>query len=106
MPHVATVYGWLQRHAGFCDSYVLAREQQAHTIADRAVAMALDGDRVITDPQVAKVQLDASSGRPLGWHPRSTVTRPTSRSAATRISPRPRSSGGSVDRHHGHRRHD
>jgi hypothetical protein len=59
MPHVATVYRWLQRHAGFRDTYVSAREQQAHTIADRAVAMALDADRVITDPQVAKVQLDA-----------------------------------------------
>jgi hypothetical protein len=59
MPHVATVYRWLQRHAGFRDTYVSAREQQAHTIADRAVAMALDADRVITDPQAAKVQLDA-----------------------------------------------
>src|SRR4051812_16054627 len=59
MPHVATVYRWLQRHAGFRDTYVSARERQAHTIADRAVAMALDGDRVISDPQAAKVQLDA-----------------------------------------------
>src|SRR3954452_5806773 len=59
MPHVSNVYRWLRRHEGFRDRYVSAREQQAHTIADRAVAMALDGDRVIADPQVAKVQLDA-----------------------------------------------
>ena len=59
MPHVSNIYRWLRRHEDFRDRYVSAREQQAHTIADRAVAMALDGDRVITDPQVAKVQLDA-----------------------------------------------
>src|SRR3954454_3708303 len=59
MPHVSNVYRWLQKHEGFRDRYVSAREQQAHTIADRAVAMALHGSTVITDPQVAKVQLDA-----------------------------------------------
>src|SRR5215213_8473767 len=59
MPHVSNIYRWLRRHEDFRERYVLARQQQAHTIADRAVAMALGGDRVISDPQVAKVQLDA-----------------------------------------------
>src|SRR5215213_5040310 len=59
MPHVSNIYRWLRRHQDFRERYVLAREQQAHTIADRAVAMALDADGVISDPQVAKVQLDA-----------------------------------------------
>ena len=59
MPHVSNIYRWLRRHEEFATDTCSAREQQAHTIADRAVEMALDGDRVITDPQVAKVQLDA-----------------------------------------------
>jgi hypothetical protein len=59
MPHVSNIYRWLQRHADFRERYVLAREQQAHTIADRAVSMALGPDGVINDPKVAKVQLDA-----------------------------------------------
>jgi hypothetical protein len=59
MPAVSTVYLWLTTHKEFVDRYTRAREQQAHTITDRAAAMALDGDRVISDPPVAKVQLDA-----------------------------------------------
>src|SRR4051794_1435190 len=59
MPAVSTVYLWLTKHPEFVDKYTRAREQQAHTIADRAVAMALGGIEIITDPQVAKVQLDA-----------------------------------------------
>jgi transposase-like protein len=59
MPHVSNIYRWLRRHQDFRERYVLAREQQAHTVADRAIAMALGGTTIITDPQVAKVQLDA-----------------------------------------------
>ena len=58
-PNVATIYVWLRKHKDFADKYVLARQQQAHTLADRAVAMALHGERVIGDPQSAKLQLDA-----------------------------------------------
>jgi hypothetical protein len=59
MPAVSTVYLWLTTHKEFVDRYTRAREQQAHTITDRAAAMALNGHRVISDPPVAKVQLDA-----------------------------------------------
>jgi hypothetical protein len=59
MPGVSTVYLWLTKHPEFVDMYTRAREQQAHTVADRAVAMALNGSTVISDPQMAKVQLDA-----------------------------------------------
>jgi hypothetical protein len=59
MPVVSVIYDWLHKNKDFADKYVRAREDQAHTIADRAVAMALHGSRAITDPQIAKVQLDA-----------------------------------------------
>lgn len=59
MPAQSTVYRWLERHSEFSERYIRARENQAHTIADRAVLMALRGSSVIVDPQAAGVQLNA-----------------------------------------------
>lgn len=56
MPGQRTVYQWLERIPEFAQRYAQARERQAHTIADRAVHMALRG---CEDPQSAAVQLNA-----------------------------------------------
>jgi hypothetical protein len=59
MPATSTVYRWMEHHPEFSEMYNRARERQAHTIADRAVLMALRGGGAIADPQVAAVQLNA-----------------------------------------------
>lgn len=59
MPAQSTVYRWLERQPEFSERYIRARESQAHTIADRAVLMALRGSSVIVDAQAAGVQLNA-----------------------------------------------
>jgi hypothetical protein len=40
LPHVATIYRWLVRHAEFRDRYALAREEQADTNADEILKIA------------------------------------------------------------------
>lgn len=40
MPHVATIYRWLQKHEDFRDMYTRAREDQADTLADQIIAIA------------------------------------------------------------------
>mgnify|MGYP006274245575 CR=1 FL=1 len=40
MPHVATVYRWLNKYEEFCDMYARAREDQADTLADQIIAIA------------------------------------------------------------------
>jgi hypothetical protein len=59
MPATSTVYRWMEYHPEFSEMYYRARERQAHTMADRAVLMALRGGGAIADPQVAAVQLNA-----------------------------------------------
>ena len=40
LPHVATIYSWLVRHAEFRDRYAQAREEQADTNADEILKIA------------------------------------------------------------------
>lgn len=58
MPAQSTVYLWLLKHPPFSEMYTRARSWQADTMADRAARMGLD-PASITDPQAARVQLDA-----------------------------------------------
>jgi hypothetical protein len=55
MPHVSTVYRWLQAHADFREQYTRAREAQGHVQAERALRDALTAD----DPQKGRLKFDA-----------------------------------------------
>lgn len=55
MPHVATVYRWLNDNAQFCDRYARAKEEQADTLADEIIDIA-DNE---PDPNRARVRVDA-----------------------------------------------
>lgn len=59
MPAIRTIYRWLIVHEEFRQLYTQAREWQGETMADRAALMATKGSQMISDPAVARVQLDA-----------------------------------------------
>lgn len=42
LPDRQTIYNWLQRHPEFFDSYMRAKEQQAHLLADEMLEVAKD----------------------------------------------------------------
>lgn len=55
LPHLSTVYDWLQKYPKFAESYTRARKQQADYYADEIVRIA-DTEY---DPQRARVMIDA-----------------------------------------------
>ena len=42
LPDRQTIYNWLQEHRDFFDSYMRAKEQQAHLLADEVLEVAKD----------------------------------------------------------------
>jgi len=64
MPHVATIYRWLQKYEDFCDMYTRAREDQADTLADQIIAIADEHPETVTildkDGGVAEIKVDSA----------------------------------------------
>lgn len=64
MPHVATVYRWLQKHEEFCEMYTRAREDQADTLADQIIAIADENPETIPvydkDGNLLEVKVDSA----------------------------------------------
>lgn len=57
MPSVATVYSWLQTNQEFLDRYIVARNEQADTLADEIIDLADDA----TNEGVAKARLQVDA---------------------------------------------
>lgn len=57
MPHVSTVYRWLQTNQDFRDRYELARAEQADTLADQLTDIA--DNATPENVQVARLRVDA-----------------------------------------------
>jgi hypothetical protein len=55
MPDVKTVFNWLEKHPGFFQQYIRAREVQGHVMADLAVEDAV----IAKDPQLGRLAYDA-----------------------------------------------
>lgn len=64
MPHVATIYRWLQKHEEFCEMYTRAREDQADTLADQIIAIADQNPETIPvydkDGQLVEIKVDSA----------------------------------------------
>ena len=64
MPHVATIYRWLQKYEDFCEMYTRAREDQADTLADQIIAIADQHPDTITildsNGEVVETKVDSA----------------------------------------------
>jgi hypothetical protein len=49
LPHIASVYRWLEKDASFCELYMRAREHAAHTLFSQCIDIADDSSRDVTE---------------------------------------------------------
>ena len=55
IPHISTVYDWLDSHPEFSESYARARSRQADTLASRVLDEAMNSH----DAQIGRLRIDA-----------------------------------------------
>ena len=55
MPHISTVYDWLDSHPEFSESYARARSRQADTLASKVLDEAMNSH----DAQIGRLRIDA-----------------------------------------------
>jgi len=66
MPHEWTVYQWLGKHEEFAKLYARAREDRADLLAEEIVQICDEE----SDPQKARVRMDARKWVAAKWHPK------------------------------------